>query len=167
MASDTWFGWTCGALQRREHWDQRTQDATPLRYAGLAGYAPTATFTLAEETARLGRERGATVHVGAVVTSGVFYDPDSTTFARWKRLGHLGVEMEAAMLYTIAAVKRVEALAVMTVSDLLAESGDTERISDAALKRGVDDMMRLACSGGGQLTRRSRSSNGVRSNRDR
>ncbi len=143
---------TCGALQDGMKMGDTVvgisataEDATPLRYAGLAGYAPTATFTLAEEAARLGRERGATVHVGAIVTSGVFYDPDRTTFARWKRLGHLGVEMEAAMLYTIAAVKRVEALAVMTVSDLLAESGDTERISDADLKRGVDDMMRLAC----------------------
>jgi DeoD family purine-nucleoside phosphorylase len=121
------------------------EDATPLRYAQMPGYAPTATFTLAETAARLARESGATVHVGPIVTSGVFYDPDPTTFARWKRLGHLGVEMEAAMMYTIAAVKGVEALAMMTVSDLLGEAGDTERISDDELKRGVDDMMRLAC----------------------
>ncbi len=33
----------------------------------------------------------------------------------------------------------------MTVSDLLEESGDTTRISDEELKRGIDDMMRLAC----------------------
>ena len=85
------------------------------------------------------------MHVGAIVTSGVFYDPDPTTFARWKRLGHLAVEMEAAMMYTIAAVKGIEALAIMTVSDVLGESGDSVRISDEDLKRGVDDMMRLAC----------------------
>ena len=29
------------------------------------------------------------------------------------------------MMYTIAAVKGIEALAIMTVSDLLGESGDT------------------------------------------
>ncbi|TVR24301.1 MAG: purine-nucleoside phosphorylase [Ilumatobacter sp.] len=121
------------------------EDTTPLRYAQMDGYAPTATFTLAETAARLSREHGTTVHVGPVVTSGVFYDPDPTTFARWKRLGHVGVEMEAAMMYTVAAVKRLEALAIMTVSDLLGESGDTERISDDDLARGVDDMMRLAC----------------------
>lgn len=121
------------------------EDTTPLRYAQMDGYAPTATFTLAETAARLSREHGTTVHVGPVVTSGVFYDPDPTTFARWKRLGHVGVEMEAAMMYTVAAVKRLEALAIMTVSDLLGESGDTERISDDDLTRGVDDMMRLAC----------------------
>jgi len=123
-----------------------SDDQTPLRYAGMDGYAPTATFTLVETAARLSRE-GSTgaVHVGPVVTSGLFYDPDPTTFARWKRLGHLGVEMEASMMYTVAAVKNIEALAIMTVSDLLGESGDTVRISDEDLKAGVDRMMRISC----------------------
>ena len=123
-----------------------TDDQTPLRYAAMEGYAPTATFSLVETAARLSRE-GTTggVHVGPVVTSGLFYDPDPSTFARWKRLGHLGVEMEAAMMYTVAAVKNIESLAIMTVSDLLGESGDTVRISDEELKAGVDRMMRISC----------------------
>ncbi len=121
------------------------EDQTPLRYAQMPSYAPACTFELAETAARLSREQGATVHVGPVVTSAVFYDPDNTAFARWKRVGHVGVEMEAAMMYTIAAVHGIEALAMMTVSDLLAESGESERISDEELKRGVDAMMRLAC----------------------
>ena len=121
------------------------EDLTPLRYAQIDSYAPTATFELAERAAQLSREQGATVHVGTILTSGVFYDPDPGTFARWKRTGHIGVEMEAAMMYTVAAIKGMEALAMMTVSDLLEESGDTTRISDEELKRGVDDMMRLAC----------------------
>jgi 5'-methylthioadenosine phosphorylase/purine-nucleoside phosphorylase len=121
------------------------EDTTPLRVAQMPSYAPTATFELAETAARLSRASGAVVHVGAILTSGVFYDPDPTTFARWKRTGHIGVEMEAAMMYTIAAVHGIESLAMMTVSDLLEESGDTSRISDDELKRGVDAMMRLAC----------------------
>jgi 5'-methylthioadenosine phosphorylase/purine-nucleoside phosphorylase len=121
------------------------EDTTPLRVAQMPSYAPAATFELAEAAARLSREQGATVHVGPIVTSGVFYDPDPGTFARWKRTGHVGVEMEAAMMYTIAAVHGIEALAMMTVSDLLEESGDTTRISDDDLRRGVDAMMRLAC----------------------
>ena len=120
-------------------------DPTPLRVAQLDSYAPTATFELAERAAQLSRAEGTRVHVGSVITSGVFYDPDPTTFARWKRTGHIGVEMEAAMMYTIAAVHRIEALAIMTVSDLLEESGDTTRIPDDVLKQGVDAMMRLAC----------------------
>lgn len=123
-----------------------SDDQTPFRYADMAGYAPSATFSLVEAAARLAREGSAgAVHVGPVVTSGLFYDPDPTTFARWKRLGHIGVEMEAAMMYTIAAVKGIESLAIMTVSDMLGESGDTVRIGDAGLKDGVDQMMHISC----------------------
>lgn len=123
-----------------------SDDQTPLRYAAMEGYAPSATFALAETAARLSRHGSAgTVHVGPIVTSGLFYDPDPTTFARWKRLGHIGVEMEAAMMYTIAAVKGVEALAMMTVSDMLGAAGDTVRISDEELTAGVDQMMRISC----------------------
>ena len=121
-------------------------DRTPLRYAGMEGYAPSATFGLVETAARLARGTSAgAVHVGPVVTSGLFYDPDPGTFGRWMRLGHIGVEMEAAMMYTIAAVKRIEALAIMTVSDLLGDRGETVRISDEELRAGVDQMMRISC----------------------
>lgn len=119
-------------------------DTTALRYADMPGYAPAATYALIEAAVRLGHERGGAVHVGPIVSSGIFYDPDTTNVRRWKRLGHLGIEMEAAMLYTVAAVHGVEALAMMTVSDLVGE-GTSERISDEELKRGVDDMMRVAC----------------------
>lgn len=118
-------------------------DTTPLQYA-LMSHAPTATFSLAAAAAALSAESGARTHAGPVITSSLFYDPDETNIATWKRLGHLAIEMEAAMLYTVAAVHRVEALAMMTVSDLVS-TGESVRISDDELKRGVDDMMRLAC----------------------
>jgi DeoD family purine-nucleoside phosphorylase len=119
-------------------------DTTPLRYAGMPAYSPTATFALAESAARASRELGATAHVGPIVTSGVFYDPDASAISRWRRTGHLAIEMEAAMLYTIAAVARVEALAMMTVSDLVGE-GTSERVDDEALRRNVDMLLRVAC----------------------
>jgi purine-nucleoside phosphorylase len=119
-------------------------DTTALQYAGMDGYAPAASFTLAETATRLARENGARVHTGPIVTSALFYDPDADNIARWKRTGHLAIEMEAAMLYTVAAVHGVEALAMMTVSDLVTSEAST-RISDDELKRGVDEMMRVAC----------------------
>jgi purine-nucleoside phosphorylase len=119
-------------------------DTTALQYADMTGYAPTATFALAETAARLSRDAGTRTHVGPVVTSPLFYDPDTANIERWKRLGHLGIEMEASMLYVVAAVHGVEALAVMTVSDLITAS-TSERISDDELRRGVDDMVRIAC----------------------
>lgn len=143
---------TCGGLQPEVKMGDTVigisataDDTAPLRYAQMESYAPAATFTLAETAARLTRESGARLHAGPIVSSSVFYDPDKTTFARWKRTGHIGVEMEAAMMYVIAAVHGIEALALMTVSDLLGESGESARISDAELRAGVDQMMRIAC----------------------
>jgi purine-nucleoside phosphorylase len=112
----------------------------------MNGFAPTATFSLVEEAARLSRAVSDRVFVGPIVTSGLFYDPDPNTFGMWRRLGHLGVEMEASMMYTIATMKGIEALAIMTVSDVIdPDGGNVERISDEDLKKGVDQMMRIAC----------------------
>ncbi len=122
------------------------EDTAPLRYADMDGWAPAASYALVEAAVRMGREAGTTVHVGPIVTSSVFYDPNESNLPRWARLGHLGIEMEAGMLYTIAAVHGIEALAMMTVSDILGATEDErERISDDDLRRGVDDMMRVAC----------------------
>lgn len=122
------------------------EDTTPLRYADCRGWAPTATYDLLEAAVRTARESGANVHVGTVVTSSIFYDPDESNVPRWTRLGHLGIEMEAGMLYTLAAVHGVEALAMMTVSDIVGATEDErERISDEQLRQGVDDMTRIAC----------------------
>ncbi len=144
---------TCGGLQKHLRMadtiiglSASADDRTPVRYAGMEGFAPSATFSLVEVAARLSRTVSDRVFIGSIVTSGLFYDPDPNTFATWRKLGHLGVEMEAAMMYTIAAVKGIQALAMMTVSDVIdPEEGNVERISDEDLKKGVDQMMMIAC----------------------
>ena len=45
------------------------------------------------------------------------------------------------MLYTLAAIRRIEALAILTISDLIGRGRRRERISDEELKHGVDAMM--------------------------
>jgi 5'-methylthioadenosine phosphorylase/purine-nucleoside phosphorylase len=108
-------------------------------------HAPTADWRLVELAARLARERGATVHVGPIVTSAVFYDPRPGIMQRWRERGHLAIEMEAAILYTLGAIMGFEALTVVTISDLIGGDGESERISDAELRAGVDKMMEVAC----------------------
>jgi DeoD family purine-nucleoside phosphorylase len=109
-------------------------------------HAPTATYSLVERAVGLARERGATVHVGSIVSAGLFYDPRPGMMQRWKERGHLCVEMEAAMLYTLGAIKQIETMCLATISDLIApEEGKFERISDEELKKGVDRMMEVAC----------------------
>lgn len=112
---------------------------------GGEAHAPTADYRLVELATRAAREQGATVHVGPIVTSAIFYDPRPGIMKRWKDRGHLAVEMEAGILYTLAAIHGFEALTICTVSDMIAESGESERISDEELQRGVDRMMAVAC----------------------
>ncbi|MEC8974595.1 MAG: purine-nucleoside phosphorylase [Actinomycetota bacterium] len=57
------------------------------------------------------------VIAGPVFTSDLFYGPSTKIFEHLGRRGILGVEMEVAGLYTIAAVEGVKALALLTVSD--------------------------------------------------
>ena len=77
------------------------------------------------------------------MSSDVFYDRDTTRHARWAERGNLAVEMEAAVLYTIAALRKVSALTVLTVSDYL-YTGRFERIGDDELRAGVDRMTAVA-----------------------
>lgn len=108
-------------------------------------HAPTASWSLLESTVRLARESGATVHVGSVVSGGLFYDPREGVLARYASRGHLAVEMEVSVLYTLAAMHGIEAVGLMTISDIISADGSSERISDAELQLGVDRMMRVAC----------------------
>jgi 5'-methylthioadenosine phosphorylase/purine-nucleoside phosphorylase len=119
-------------------------DSVTSTLTGGEPHAPTATFELAVEAGREARARGLRVHTGLVASSDVFYDPDTTRFARLRSCGYLAIEMEAATLYTIAALRGMEALAMMTVSDILAEGGPV-RISDDELAQGVETMMAVAC----------------------
>jgi DeoD family purine-nucleoside phosphorylase len=109
-------------------------------------HTPTATWSLVERSVSLSRASGATVHVGPIVSSALFYDPREGIMQRWKDRGHLAVEMEAAVLYTLGALHGIETLCMVTISDLIAaDDGTSERISDDELKRGVDRMMTVAC----------------------
>ena len=107
---------TCGALQPRMHMadtvvavSSTPSDQTAITYTGGEPHAPTADWRIVETAARIGREQGLRVHVGPIVSSDVFYDPDTDRRRRWAARGHLGVEMEAAVLFTIAALRGVSA----------------------------------------------------------
>jgi purine-nucleoside phosphorylase len=95
-----------------------------VRFRGM-DYAPAPSFRLLYAAYRAAVERKLPVHVGKVVSSDSFYTEDPEQWRLWARFGVLGVEMEAAELYTLAAKYGAEALAVLTVSDHLVSSEDT------------------------------------------
>jgi 5'-methylthioadenosine phosphorylase/purine-nucleoside phosphorylase len=119
------------------------QDRTALSYVGGDPHAPTADWTLVERALAAVREEGLRFHVGPIVSSDVFYDHDTSKHARWAERGHYAVEMEASVLYTIAALRKVSSLAVLAVTDFL-YTGKFERIGDEELRQGVDRMTAVA-----------------------
>jgi len=141
---------TCGALQAGMAMadvvvavSATAQDGTVATYTGGDPHAPTADWRLVESAVVIARRSGRPLHVGPVVSSDAFYDPYPERYQRYAARGHLAVEMEAAVLYTVAAMRGVRALAVLTVSDTLT-GGELVRISDEELRRGVDAMTELA-----------------------
>jgi purine-nucleoside phosphorylase len=89
------------------------------------------------------------MHVGPIVSSDVFYNPSEGQYDRWSGRGVLGVEMEAAALFTVAAiggigkVQGVHGGCLLTVSDIIVE-GTFTRITDEELRAAVDRMTRVA-----------------------
>jgi 5'-methylthioadenosine phosphorylase/purine-nucleoside phosphorylase len=117
-------------------------DSTVQTYTGGEAYSPTADFEVVHAAVHEAKHRGQAVRVGSVVSSDVFYNPDTGVAQRWSDRGILAVEMEAAVLFTVAALRRISAGCLLTVSDVVVE-GEFVRISDEELRAAVDRMTEL------------------------
>ncbi len=82
-------------------------------------FAPCADYDLLEAAVQAARRKDVRHHVGGIYSSDVFYDERPDLNEMMVRHGILGVEMEAAELYNLAARHKRRALAVLTVSDHL------------------------------------------------
>ena len=82
-------------------------------------FAPIPDYGLLEKAVNTAREKGASVRVGNILSSDVFYNDRTDFNDRWKRMGVLAVEMEAAALYMNAARAGKKALCILTISDHL------------------------------------------------
>ena len=96
-----------------------------VRLKGL-NYSAVASFELARAAVEAA-ETGATdqtVHVGMIMSNDHFYlkNPDPEWLDKLSQYGVLGVEMEAAGLYSAAAEFGKQALTVLTVSDHLRDA---------------------------------------------
>jgi DeoD family purine-nucleoside phosphorylase len=106
-------------------------------------HAPTADWELVHAAVHAAKELGRPVRVGPIVSSDLFYNPDGGQYRRWSDRGILAVEMEAAVLFTLGALRRVQAGCLLTVSDVVVE-GEFVRISDDEMRAAVDQMTDLA-----------------------
>jgi len=111
-----------------------------LRFRDL-DFAAIADFDLVERAVAAARTAGVPVRVGNVFSSDFFYPPDASLFDLFEAYGILGVEMEAAGLYGVAAGEGVRALAILTVSDHIRRD---EHLSPEERRTSFDGMIRVA-----------------------
>ncbi|GAA3863139.1 purine-nucleoside phosphorylase [Celeribacter arenosi] len=104
-------------------------------------YAPCADYGLLEKAVAAARAKGTPTHVGGIYSSDVFYDERPDLTEQMTRHGIMGVEMEAAELYTLAARHGRRALAVLTVSDHLLTH---ESLPSQERERSFGDMVEIA-----------------------
>jgi 5'-methylthioadenosine phosphorylase/purine-nucleoside phosphorylase len=118
-------------------------DSTAMHLVNNEPHCPTAAWSIVHEAVHVAKQLDQHLHVGPIVSSDLFYNPDQGQYERWSSRGVLAVEMEAAALFTVGALRGIEAGCLLTVSDIVVE-GVFTRISDDELKAAVDRMTRIA-----------------------
>ena len=111
-----------------------------MRFGGY-DLAAIASFGLLRNAVRAAEKKSLRFHVGNVFSADLFYAADATQLDMMKKNNILGVEMETAGIYAIAAELGAEALAICTVSDVI-KSG--EALSPGERQTSFDGMIELA-----------------------
>jgi purine-nucleoside phosphorylase len=104
-------------------------------------FAAIADFGLVEKAVQAARARKIPVRVGNVFSTDFFYSPQPQVFDLCEKLGVLGVEMEAAGFYGVAAEYGVRAMVILTVSDHIRRE---EHMSPDARRTSFDEMIQIA-----------------------
>jgi len=103
--------------------------------------AALASFNLVRHAVDIAEARELPYHVGNIFSADLFYTPQPEIFDLMAKYQILGVEMESAGLYPLAAEHGVEALAVCTVSDNIRTH---EAMSSADRQTSFNEMIELA-----------------------
>ena len=104
-------------------------------------FAPLASYDLVELAVSEAKAIGANYKVGNILSSDIFYNVKEGYNLKWKKMGILGVEMEAAALYMNAAYLGKRALAICSVSDHIISG---EALDSDARVTNFTDMMKVA-----------------------
>jgi len=127
--------------------------------------APTADYAVVQALVRASEGAGLTTHVGPVVTSDVFYDPNPAGAGRWGARGYLSAEMESAAVFLLAMRERakgrpVRAGTILTVSDVIIDPADVpegghawERLPEDVLQSLIDRTIGAALTAAAELGR--------------
>lgn len=105
-------------------------------------FAPIADYLLLSNCVEAAKEKGIDMKVGNILSSDNFYSPsncDNST--KWRDMGVMAVEMEAAGLYMNAARAGKRALCICTISDHLYRS---EALSSEERQLSLTQMIEIA-----------------------
>ena len=104
-------------------------------------FAAIADYRLLQSAVTIAEQRGLAVRVGNVFSSDLFYSPEQDVFEVMEKYNILGVEMETAGIYGLAAEFGVKALAICTVSDQIITG---ERLTVEERQSSFKEMIELA-----------------------
>ncbi|MEL6116629.1 purine-nucleoside phosphorylase [Photobacterium sp. SP02] len=104
-------------------------------------FAAIADFHLLETAVNQAREQNVPVRVGNVFSADLFYSPEADLFDKMNKLNILGVDMEAAGIYGVAAELGAKALTILTVSDHITRG---EHLSSEDRQKSFHSMMQVA-----------------------
>ncbi|QUJ69585.1 purine-nucleoside phosphorylase (plasmid) [Photobacterium sp. GJ3] len=104
-------------------------------------FAAIADYHLLETAVNEAREQNVPVRVGNVFSADLFYSPEADLFDKMNKLNILGVDMEAAGIYGVAAELGAKALTMLTVSDHITRG---EHLSSEDRQKSFHAMMQVA-----------------------
>ncbi|GAD90382.1 purine nucleoside phosphorylase DeoD-type [Vibrio halioticoli NBRC 102217] len=104
-------------------------------------FAAIADYGMVRNAERAAEKLGIAAKVGNLFSAELFHTPDPEMFDVMDKYGILGVEMEAAGIYGVAAEYGVKALAICTVSDHI-KTGDQTTSDERATT--FNEMMEIA-----------------------
>ncbi|BCZ43993.1 purine-nucleoside phosphorylase [Clostridium gelidum] len=104
-------------------------------------FAPIASFDLTSSAVEKAKENNINAVIGNILSSDIFYNADKTALEKWRSMGILAVEMEAAALYMNAAEAGKNALCLLTISDCPL-TGESLSAEDRQLS--FTEMMKIA-----------------------
>lgn len=127
-------------------------DGTVRQYAGDAPYAPAPDFGVTRALVDASKTLRRPAHVGLTMSHDAFYrQPDS--WQLWRQRGVIAVEMEAATIFTVAAIRGLRAGAAFLAVDVV---GDPESWAhDDAIAAATSDLAALGLAAAAMLHPRS------------
>jgi purine-nucleoside phosphorylase len=116
-------------------------EGTTRLYVDSDPYAPAASFRVTRALVDAAGRLGARHHAGLVATEDALYAVTPDWRQRWAGRGVLAQEMEASAVFTVAALRGLEAGCLLVASN---SAGQHERLPDDQLQAAIDRMIDVA-----------------------